>query len=136
MKTLTIKETEISPKVMLNHNNHFLEISGESRPEDVRKFYLPVLDWLDQYDAYLFWLADKYPETKKKKIKFSFHFEYFNSTSAKYILDILNKLKKLNADGFNITVNWHYKKLDEDILKAGKGFEEMTSVPFEFVLVR
>ncbi len=113
-----------------------MEISGESRPEDVRKFYLPVLDWLDQYDTYLFWLADKYPETKKKKIQFSFHFEYFNSTSAKYILDILNKLKKLKSDGFNITVNWHYKKLDEDILKAGKGFEEMISVPFEFVLVR
>ena len=135
MEILTIKETEITPKVLLNHNDHILEISGESRPEDVRKFYLPILDWLEKYDAYLFWLMDKYPETKKKKIPFSFNFEYFNSTSAKYILDILNKLDKLHANGFNIVVYWHHEKLDEDILKAGKSFEEMTSVPFEFVVV-
>ena len=135
METLTIKETEITPKVLLNNNNHTLDISGESRPEDVRKFYLPILDWLDKYDTYLFWLVDKYPETKQKKIQFSFRFEYLNSTSAKYLLDILNKLDKLYTNGFNIVVYWHHEKLDEDILKAGKSFEEMTSVPFEFVVV-
>ena len=41
--------TENTPLLDLNHSNHTLVFEGDSRPEDVQKFFNPVLEWLDNY---------------------------------------------------------------------------------------
>jgi len=128
IKRLIIKETDCSPRVILDPDKNIFEISGESRPQDVSKFYCDLLKWLDDFDRQL---------AKQQKISdpivFNFNFEYFNSSSAKYILDFCRNLANLHARGNNITVKWHYEEDDEDMLEAGKEMSRIVKFPFEYI---
>jgi hypothetical protein len=114
IRTLIIKETDCTPRVILDPHKNTFEISGESRPHDVSKFYPDILKWLDDFDRQLA-KQIKVPDP----IVFNFNFEYFNSSSAKYILDFCRNLVNLHARGINITVKWHYEEDDEDMLETG-----------------
>lgn len=131
MQALIIQNTDSSPKVVLDPANGVFEISGESRPEDVRKFYEPILEWIDQYRVFLT------KNTPNKKIQFNFIFEYFNSSSAKYVMDIMAKLNdiKLANKNIDIEICWHYEEMDEDMLEAGQEFQNITQIPFKFIVL-
>lgn len=128
MNPLIVEETDNTPKVNLDINSGNLEISGESRPEDVRQFYEPVVQWLEELNN------TGIPSTQD--VKFNFKFEYFNSSSAKYVMDIIEKLSNIHtneSNNINLSIHWHYDELDEDMLEAGEEFEMMAEeVPFEF----
>ncbi len=94
MNKLIIEQTSNSPKVILDPENRKFEISGESRPENVNELYMPILEWFDTFDREL--STDKYLDNTDQ-LEFNFNFEYFNSISAKFILDIFKKIGKLLA---------------------------------------
>ncbi len=129
MQALIIEATDNSPKVIFDPARSVFEISGESRPEDVRKFYEPILQWIDGFGAFL------KQQNSTQKIQFNFIFEYFNSSSAKYVMDIMSKLNdiKLSNNNINIEICWHYDEMDEDMLEAGEEFENITQIPFKFI---
>ncbi|RPI45258.1 MAG: DUF1987 domain-containing protein, partial [Bacteroidetes bacterium] len=102
------------------------EFKGESRPEDVRDFYMPVLEWLESY-------ARELPAKGGKDLDFHFNFEYFNSTSAKYILDIFKILNEIHTKGSKVSVKWHYEEDDEDMLEVGMEMSRMSRLPFEYI---
>ena len=131
MKELIVEQSSNSPKVVLDPKNDHFEISGESRPENVSKFYQPLLQWLDDLGAEL-----EETENKSKSFLFNFNFEYFNSSSAKFILDFFKKLGKLISEGNNFRVKWHYEEDDEDMLEVGKEMSRMAKFPFEFVEIK
>lgn len=131
MQAIKIEQTKDSPLVILDHENNIFEISGESRPENVKIFYEPILIWLNDYKSYLFWLKENYQT--EPKVNFKFCLEYFNSTSAKFLLDVLCALSVIKKEGANITIQWHYDEMDEDILDSGKEFALMANVDIDFV---
>ena len=49
MEKLIIEPTLNSPSVILDPADNRFEFSGESRPENVRNFYMPVLEWLEKF---------------------------------------------------------------------------------------
>jgi len=130
MKKLIIESTSNSPKVILDSVNNLFEISGESRPENVSKFYKPILEWLDKFGMKL---SEQKNSNKKAPYEFNFNFEYFNSSSAKFILDFCKKLGKLRSEGNDIVVKWHYEEDDEDMLEVGKEMSRMVKFSFEYV---
>ena len=136
MEVLHLAATENTPEITLDHLKEIFSMSGESRPENVRNFYEPVMEWLDGYSQYLYFMLDKF-EQGTKELNFNFNFEYFNSSSAKYILDILNAVKAFDEkfDNLAIKVNWHYEEFDEDMQEAGEEFQKMSGLPFTFVKV-
>src|SRR5512137_539387 len=105
MRKLIIDQTTNSPKVILDPENKIYEISGESRPPDVREFYDQILTWMDDFSLELV-----KAEKKNEPFIFTFNFGYFNSSSGKLILDICKVLARLQGRGMNVTVNWHYEK--------------------------
>ncbi|MCT4582586.1 MAG: DUF1987 domain-containing protein [Flavobacteriales bacterium] len=127
MEALKLELTENTPKIVLDHTTHALEFEGDSRPEDVQKFFQPVMNWLNDYESYVQSAGDV-------TLNANFKLEYFNSSSAKYIMDIILKLGKIAEPG-NVTlnINWHYDEMDEDMLDAGEEFEDMLDVEFNFV---
>jgi len=131
MEPLNIEATESSPKITFDANNNIFEISGESRPEDVRKFYEPVLTWITEF-------GNSLSSVGKKEIEFNFIFEYFNSSSAKYIMDIMSKINDIQASNSEVTIQicWHYEEMDEDILEAGEEFQSITQIPFKFIAIK
>lgn len=130
MEKLIIEPTGNSPRIILDPENKLFEFSGESRPENVRKFYLPILEWLENYTQDQENLKD---EERSSGLQCQFNFEYFNSTSAKYILDIFKSLNALNALGIGLDIKWLYEEDDEDMLEVGQEMSRMSKLSFEYI---
>jgi hypothetical protein len=129
MRKLIINRTINSPKVFLDAEKEILEISGESRPPDVSAFNTDILHWFDEYSHIL--IKSK---TDSEAIAFDLDFDYFNSSSAKYILELCKKIASVRSGGKIINVRWHYEEDDTDMLEAGREMSRMAKFPFEFVV--
>lgn len=129
MEKLFIEKTESSPEVLLDSDNDIFQIVGESRPENVRKFYEPVFAWFQLL------LNKEYVLNNKKEIKIKICLEYFNSTSAKVLYDLFLFLKQQESS-FNVSFSiiWHYEGEDEDMLDAGRELEKLSNLKFEYIL--
>jgi len=130
MEKLVIEPTFNSPSVILDPESNQFNFSGESRPENVRKFYLPILEWLDSFAKEQSEMASS---ARSSSLQVRFNFEYFNSTSAKYILDIFKALNVLNDLGIEILVKWLYEEDDEDMLEVGEEMSRMSKLKFEYI---
>jgi hypothetical protein len=128
MRKLIIEQTASSPKVILDPDKNIFEISGESRPPDVATFYNEVLNWFNDFSLYL---SKKKEETRPVAI--NLNYEYFNSSSAKYLLDFCKLIAMARSKGQNISVNWHFDKDDTDMLEAGREMSRIAKFPFEFI---
>ena len=117
MNTLRAEGTEDTPHIVLDKDRGVLEISGRSLPEDSAGFYKPVLDWIEAYS--------KDPNADTTLI---FKLEYFNTASAKLILDVLSAVEDIS----NMKIMWYYHEDDEDMEEAGQEFSELVAIPFEF----
>jgi len=122
MNPIVINATEDTPGVRLDAAGDIFEISGRSLPEDVVKFFKPILDWLDEY-----------AQSPNAHTVFDFKLSYFNTASSKIILDVLMKLEGMHDAGKSITIKWHFPSDDEDMEEAGKEYAEIVSVPIELV---
>ena len=122
MDNLIIEETDGSPKVILDPANNLFELSGKSLPEHVIGFYQPILDWIDFYAF-----------SPNAETNFLFKLEYFNTASAKLILDILLKLERIHADGNKVSISWHSLEEDEDMKDSGEAYAGMMEIPFEHI---
>ena len=130
MEKLIIESTANSPRIVLDPESRNFEFSGESRPENVRKFYLPILEWLEAYTAEQDKLRD---DERTFGLLCQFNFEYFNSTSAKYILDIFKSLNAISAQGIGLEIKWLYEEDDEDMLEVGQEMSRMSKLSFEYI---
>ncbi|HNS30127.1 MAG TPA: DUF1987 domain-containing protein [Tenuifilaceae bacterium] len=121
MERFFLKPTNETPRIELDKVKNIFEISGTSLPEDVVQFYTPVLTWLNQYSS---------NPNEKTVVKFSM--DYYNTSSSKMILKILELLKDVYRKGFDVEIHWHYLEDDEDIIEAGEDYSETIKIPFKF----
>jgi hypothetical protein len=133
MRALKIEQTDSSPMVELDLNQSRYVIRGESRPEDVSKFYEPIIKWFEDWGGHLYYRAQQFNKAESHNVRFQF--EYFNSSSAKFIMDLILKINEISktSENIKIEIEWMFDELDEDIEEAGKEFEELTSVKFNFI---
>jgi hypothetical protein len=124
MQKLIIEPTLNSPRIILDPAAGVFEFSGESRPENVRSFFAPVMEWLEEYAG-----GSPSPGT------FVFNFDYFNSTSAKYILDIFKILKSISDKIGKLTIQWLYEEDDEDMYEVGMEMSRMSGLTFKYVKI-
>ncbi len=143
MESLIIPATEITPTIKFDVENlikgkYIFEITGESRPENVMHYYVPVIDWLERYKLHVLSLKTIADYMQKIKIRLKFRLDFFNSSSAKYFFDILQKLEEINklSSIADVKVIWIYEEEDEDIYEAGLEFKELTSLPFQLSSLR
>jgi hypothetical protein len=128
MRKLIIDPTVNSPRVIFDPEINRFEISGESRPSDVASFYLEILKWFDDYSLYI----NKMQELKEPVV-FNFDLEYFNSSSAKYILDFCKQIGDVRSKGKNLAIKWHYDQDDLDMLQVGREMSRISKTPFEYI---
>jgi hypothetical protein len=133
MDSLVIEQTNDSPAINFDTNSNRFIISGESRPENAIKFYEPIVKWLTNFEGILYWRKQELKDNAGTVI-FIFKLDYFNSTSAKHIMDVLLVLKKYTTVGYKINIEWHYSKLGgDDMLDAGQEFSSMLGLTFNFI---
>ena len=49
MQAIHLKPTKESPEVILDRENGIFSITGVSLPEDVKEFYMPLIEWFREY---------------------------------------------------------------------------------------
>jgi hypothetical protein len=92
------------PTVKFKADSGICEISGESFLEDTVEFYKPIIAWLEEFT-----------ETEKKPLAFIIKLSYFNTSTSRSLLDILNVLKNYEDNGGEVVINWHFDPTDVDM---------------------
>jgi hypothetical protein len=118
---IDIEATSRTPAVVFDFSQNHLKIKGESYPEDVTEFYGPVFTALDAYLGQL----------GKGKCRFDFELIYLNSSSAKAIMMLMDKLEAAAKKGASVEVYWYYDKEDDTMQELGEEFgEDLESAKF------
>ena len=126
MDNIDISPTARTPSLKLNLDTCEFVLEGESYPEDTTKFYTQPI-W--QVIAFLGSKQDK-PITCKFKLK------YFNSSSAKVIMDLFTAMEESAASGNSVKIEWHYVADDDNMQELGEEFsEELSLANFELIPV-
>ena len=121
MEALIIPEGTNTIEVILDKEKNHFEMQGRSFPEHSVNFFKPVIEWLENYKL------DPLPKTK-----IDLNFVYFNTSSAKLILEIIRLLDEIHQTGSELEIVWHYMEGDEDMLDAGEEYDSMVKIPFTF----
>lgn len=120
--TYHLEPTQATPEVKLDKESGKFEFNGRSLPENVKEFYNPIMEWIENYS--------QEPNDHTKVI---FNFEYFNTASSKIILDLIENLKTLKEKGKELDIDWYYLEEDDDMLEAGEDYSDITEIPFNFI---
>jgi hypothetical protein len=132
MQTFHIKATETSPEIFLSPQNYSFFIRGNSSPEDVRAIYYPVSEWMKNFiDEIL--NGENKSFNNENPFKFQVDFSYFNSSSAKFLYDILLELKRLIPSGIPVIVEWFYEEGDIDMREAGTDISILAGFDFHYI---
>ena len=126
MDNISIAATERSPEVAFDFAQHQLKLKGESYPEDVAAFYGPLVAALDG------WLNS----LANSVVNFDIELVYFNSSSAKALMNILMMLEKAGAAGNTVVINWRFSADDDTMQEFGEDFaEDLENVTFNLCAV-
>ncbi len=132
MKPYILEPTKLTPKVIFDPANNMFEMTGSSRPEDVRDFYHPILEWLKVFITEISQSGSKI-FSKDNPLIFRIKLDYFNSSSAKFLFDIFEELNTINSKLFPVEILLYYDEADEDMKDAGKEMEELVDMGFRFI---
>jgi hypothetical protein len=117
MSKTTNQSNKNKPDISFEQNIKTLSISGRSIQEDPRNYFHDLQEMTES-------------EISKGKINsIILHFDYFNTSSAKYIYKFLENCIKIKDD---LKITWIYDKDDEDMLEAGEDYQEMLKIKFTF----
>lgn len=126
MDTISIAATERSPEVLFDFAQNHMKLKGESYPEDVAAFYGPLVGALDN------WLT----QLEGGSVQFDIELVYFNSSSAKALMNILMLLEKAGSSGKNVVINWRYSADDDTMQEFGEDFaEDLEHVTFNLCAI-
>jgi hypothetical protein len=95
-----------------------------SLPEDVRRFYAPVIDWLKEY-----------AESPREITTVNLKFDYLNTSSTKMVTELVFLIKPIADKGKKVKINWFYEITDYDMKKLGSDISFFADLTFEFVEV-
>ncbi len=133
MQKIHIRETATTPEIFFAPGDRIFLIRGTSSPEDVRALYYPVIEWIRIFvdDA----LEGAYKMFNGlAPLKFQIDLTYFNSSSAKFIYDILSELKRLPPAGIPVIIEWFYDEEDSDMKDAGVDISVLVEMEFSYIL--
>jgi hypothetical protein len=114
--------SEDEPEIILDKGKKIIRFSGTSIPEDPDKLFRPVMNWVNQY------VKSPNPETG---IEFSM--EYYNSSTARFFVEMLEKFEELNERTGNVKIIWKCRKDDVVMVDRGEDLQAVINIPFEFI---
>lgn len=126
MQPFILNATDTTPTIVFDPAKNNFEITGESRPENTRAYYEPVFSWIKKYAASLTDVKNMPP------IILLVQLDYFSSTSAKYIANLLTQFEAVIKRGRQVQVLWRYRKEDTQIKESGEQFQKILAIPFVF----
>ncbi|MCR9249564.1 MAG: DUF1987 domain-containing protein [bacterium] len=117
---MEILSTRVTPYIRIDEHLSELEISGISNPRDSQDFYQPILSSIINFVP------------KRSHINVSFHLEYANTASYKWLFLICKQLSNFLSKGYKIQATWHYDLEDDDMKQLGEEFAILSGLQFSF----
>jgi hypothetical protein len=121
LNTLHIPATDETPEVYLDSSGVECRISGKSLPENAFDFYEPVLQWIR-----------KYGDAIERPLRLQIRFEYFNSSSGRYLFEMLHILEQSKYKE-NYRIIWITDKDDELMFEKGLELKSLCDLAFDLV---
>lgn len=121
MDKLVIEGTRKTPTVILDPSGN-ISIKGRSIPEDAKQFYEEIISWLKNYVS-----------SPVEKTTIDLAFEYLNSGTSKFVLEILELLKELLQQENHLIINWYYEEGDDDILERGEYYSSILDLKINYI---
>jgi len=122
MIKLNIEETVESPAVIIDEEVGLVEIKGNSTMENPVGFYQNLFNHLC-----------KFIEDKDKVLDINFRLVYFNTSSSKWIFQMLKILEGAYKSGKKLNINWFCEEDDEVMLEAGEDYHSLLKMPFHII---
>jgi len=95
--------------------------------------YYPVIEWFRQFlDSVI--EEDLYRFSTEKPLVLKVELDYFNSSSAKFLYDIIFELQRLKPSGIPFIVEWYYDEEDLDMHEAGQDISMLIETEFTYII--
>lgn len=117
---LKIHSKNFLPEVVLDKDKGTFRIKGKSIPENSSQFYAPVFKWFEAY------FENPNPETI-----LYLQLDYYNSSSARAIANLIKLFDDKFSSGLNVKVIWSFNPDDEAMKENGEDFSLLFSLPIE-----
>lgn len=118
MEDLLMTGTAKTPEVEFRADGRLL-LKGCSIPENAPEFYSPLLSWLEDYGR-----------VARPVTELTVQLSYFNSSSSKALLQLIEQLSEIQTADHRVQVLWLYEEGDDDNREAGEDYRDVTKVPF------
>jgi hypothetical protein len=113
----TSNPTKRTPRIILEPGR--ILILGRSIPENPGEFYRPVYDWINRY-----------VRINGHKTSIELGFEYINTSSTKWIYNIIKQIAGMQNLANTVKIVWYYDRGDEDMCELGFILRSLVECPF------
>jgi hypothetical protein len=100
-----LTSTSRTPEVVFDPDTQRALIAGECYPEDSEKFFTEINRGLADYFV-----------SGSTELTLEIKLVYFNSSSARALMELMDSLEQRSADGSKIAVRWFHDE-DDDVTK-------------------
>jgi hypothetical protein len=121
MDVISIGGTKLTPSIILDAKNGWIEIEGNSIMDDATEFYKTILEFVKVYST---------KPSSKTVVKIKLN--YITLPSSKCILELLKTVESIHKkDNCKVVVNWYYTT--NEMLNAGKDYQSIIKLPFNMI---
>ena len=119
-----IAKTNSTPYILVDEERGYMHFRGESFHENVPEFYRNIMEWLHAF------LHGDF-----ECFTFDCELKYFNSSTAKLLLNMLTLMDNAASSAHPVTVNWITTQDNEINIECGEDFaEEVNNLTFNIVI--
>ncbi|WP_306600443.1 DUF1987 domain-containing protein [Geothrix sp. 21YS21S-2] len=126
MENIYLPARERSPEVDFRFTENHLSLRGEAYPEDAASFFGPLLKAL----------ASHCESIHGRELRVDFQLIYFNTSSAKALMNLIQILEATASDGTRVVIRWLVQEDDDVMREFGEDFSgELKNVHFELIQI-
>ena len=129
MNSFKITSTAVTPEINFDIDDNTLTFLKVSKPANAIEFYRPLFEYIDNFEK------EKIKSKEVEQLSIDFKFDYYNTSSAKVIYELLGRFKKIEQQGVHVNINWYYHSDDDDLLEEGEIMSEAVKIPFNYIIL-
>jgi hypothetical protein len=124
LSTLHISKTEETPEVTFDFKEKKMLLKGRSLPENAFAFYEPLLVWVKELG-----------QLKTDELTFEIQLDYFNSSSGRFIFEILTILEQSPSIKNAILIRWLCEADDDLMIEKGEELRDLLDLQFSLEII-
>jgi SiaC family regulatory phosphoprotein len=109
------------PSINFDESIGAITIEGRSTEKCPEKFYYDFIEYLEEYLK------------KPRNLYVTMSIEYFNTRTAKPLLDFLITCQSVIDAGYKLRVDWIIEEGDESMLEAAEDYSSILKFPFNII---